>query len=217
MVSADGAAPVSRACAVTDANTLTITDPDGSIDGGVTAGFYVITFNTDDGVFGSVTVDTGTYNDVAVSATVVPVLTMSLDASTIALGTLTTASYNTDNVTATVSTNALGGADVTMASAGLKDTVIDREIGVTSIAANPQTAATDYYKVTTNGAPVLTDANDGLANAGGTDMVASQVVYNGTGPVSAQATTVTVGAKIGATTEAGNYTDTLTFTVTGSF
>lgn len=217
MVSANGGAPASRVCAVTDANVLTITDPDGSVDGWVTAGFYVITFNTNDGVFGSVTVDTGTYNDVTVTATVAPILTMSLSETALTLWTLTTGTYSTDNIIATVSTNALAGADVTMASVWLKDTVIDREIWVTDIAANPQTAATDYYKATTNGAPVLTDVNDGLANAGGTDVVASQVVYNGTWPVNAQATTITVGSKIWATTEAGNYSDTLTFTVTGSF
>lgn len=215
-MSINGAAPTAPVCSVAG-GVLTITDPDGTLNGGVDAGFYVITFNTNDGVFGSVSVDNGTYNDVTVSATVAPILTMSLSETTLALGTLATASYNTDSIIATVSTNALGGADVTMDSVGLKDTVINREIGVVSLDAATDTAATDYYKVTTNGAPVLTDANDGLANAGGTDMTASQVVYNGSGPIAAQATTVTIGSKIGATTEAGNYSDTLTFTVTGSF
>lgn len=197
---------------------MTITDPDGTVGGGVDAGFYVITFNTDDGVFGSVTVDNGTYNDVTVSATVVPVLTMSLDTNTLALGTLTTAAYQSAVVNVTTATNAVGGADVAMASVGLKDTVVGAEIGVTDIDATAQTAATDYYKVSTNAAPVLTDVNDALANAGGTDMVASQVVLNGTTPTDSSITTkVTVGSKIGATTEAGNYSDTLTFTVTGSF
>jgi large repetitive protein len=154
-------------------------------------------------------------NAVNVTATVVPTLSMSLNTLTMALGNLNSSTYQTAAATLTVSTNAIGGATAAMASTGLKSAT--REIGVTDIHATAQTAATDYYKVSTNGTPVFTDANDALDNAGGTDMLATQNVYTTGAPVSGATTTVTVGSKIDATTEAGNYADTLTFTVTGSF
>ncbi len=181
----------------------------GSVTGGAT--------NTDvvwDGNYPGTATGSST---VGVTATVTPILTMALDATTLALGTLTTSAYNSGSVNITVATNAVGGADVTMTSVGLKDTVVGKEIGVSDIDATAQTAATDYYKVTTNAAPVFADVNDALANAGGTDVLASQVVYNGTTVAAADTTKVTVGAKIAATTEAGTYSDTLTFTVVGSF
>ena len=186
--------------------------------------YYTITFNTDDGVFGSATAG-DTTNDVQVTATVVPTLSMSISAPNIALGVLTTAGYSTGSVDIVTATNAVSGADVTMASAGLSDATVNKQIGVVGIGAIPTTAATDYYKIQSkvasqaNVAQVFNDINGAdLFAAAGTDMTASQVVLDGTTATdSSTTTTVTVGAHIAATTEAGNYSDTLTFTVTGSF
>ena len=95
-----------------------------------------------------------------------------------------------------------------MGSTGLKDTTIDREIG-TSIAGTTDTTDTlDKYKYQVAG--VITGASP--------DMTASQVVLNGTNVTNSNGTTaVHIGAIVGATTEAGNYSDTITFSVTGSF
>lgn len=205
-----GTTVIPNTCAVTDGTTLALTAATVAANE-----YYTVTFSSN-GFYGSATAG-NTTNNVVVSATVVPTLTMAVSAATIALGTLGTAAYNTAATTVTVSTNANGGTTVAMASTGLKDATINKQIGVTAIGATPQTAATDYYKVSTNASPVIVDGNTTLAAAGGTDMLATQNVYTTAGPVAAAATLVTVGAKIAATTEAGTFADTLTFTVTGSF
>lgn len=199
-------------CTVTDGNTLTV-----AASTIAAAQYYTITFTTSNWVFGS-TAAWDTTNNVIVSATVVPTLSMNLSTSTLALWVLNTATYQATSVDVATATNAVWWADVTVTSAWLKDALTNKEIWVTNIAAEAQTAATDYYKLSTNAAPVLTDVNAWLSAVWGTDILASQVILNWTTSTDSTATTkVTVGSKIWATTEAGNYTDTLTFTVAGSF
>lgn len=178
---------------------------------------YVVSFVTDDNVFGSfvLAVWTPTDNKVNVSAVVPPTLSMSLSTNTMALWTLTSSAYAQAATTVTTSTNANAWVTVVMASAWLASSV--KEIWVTSIHANAATTWTDYYKVTTNGTPALSDWGVDITTGAGDDMEASQTVYSAAGPISAAATTVTVGAKISDTTEAWSYTDTLTFTATASF
>lgn len=156
---------------------------------------------------------------VTVSATVTQNLTLSVTSNTLALGTLSTSSYSTAATTASVTTNAVNGGQLDVTATGLKTgaTAAHREIGVTDINGTvPQTSATDYYKISTNASPSFTDTNATLTAAGGTDVVASQTIYDGTGPVSAATTQVTVGSKIAALTEAGSYSDTMTFTLTAN-
>lgn len=183
---------------------------------------YALSFSTVAGDFTAVIVVVGNDNQVSVSATVDPILTFALDANTLALGTLPTAAdayandSGTTKINPTVSANAEGGIVVTMASTGLKSST--KEIGVTDIAGGvAPTTGTDYYKVSTNASPNITDANAGLSAAGGTDMLASQTVYSVSTPVSGGTVAVTVAARAAATTEAGNYSDTLTFTATPTF
>lgn len=189
---------------------------------------YVVTLSVIAGTqnvsdFGATTVIKSTQNQVVVTATVEPTLTFVLDTNAVALGTLPIAAdtYANDDgataITPTVSTNAAGGVVVDMTSAGLKTAT--EEIGVTDIdGLIAQTAAADYYKVSTHATPNITDANDGLANAGGTDMLATQQVYTSAGAAVDGATVrVSVAARAASTTEAGNYTDTLTFSATATF
>lgn len=169
---------------------------------------YSVAYMDNQGNFSNAVANFGTANQVTVSATVLPTLTMSLDTTTLNLGNLDTVAYADQTVTVTTSTNAVGWADITMGSTWLKDTNIDREIWVNSLAAQAQTAAADRYLYTVGWA----------IWAWSTDMTASQVVLNGTNIANSNAATaVHIGAIVGATTEAWNYSDTLTFSVTGSF
>ena len=213
----------SDAAASTPSKVITITSA-GSFP---TTEDYVVTVSIIAGTqnigdFGATTVIKSTQGQVAVTATVEPTLTFVLDTNSLALGTLPIAAdtYANDGgaskINPTVSTNAAGGVVVAMASAGLA--TANEEIGVTDINAAAQTAATDYYKVSTNATPNIVDANAGLTAVGGTDMLATQQVYtSGGAPVSAGTVAVTVAARADATTEAGNYADTLTFSATATF
>lgn len=215
-LTADGVAGnPSKVITITSAGSFPTTD-----DYVVTVSVIAGTQNIGD--FGATTVIKSTQNQVAVTATVEPILTFVLDTNSVALGTLPIAADDFANddgsaaINPTVSTNAAGGVVVDMASAGLATAVA--EIGVTDIAAVPSTAATDYYKVSTNVAPDFTDTDDGLTGAGGTDMLATQQVYSsGNAPVSAGTVAVAIAARADATTEAGNYADTLTFSATATF
>ncbi len=215
-------------CTVTDVNTLTLAN--SAVD--FNNSYVTVTFsNSDDtlataywaGAFVVWTVANGTQNKVNVSAVVLPILTMSLNSTALELWVLPTAvnTYATQSVWVTTATNAQWGLVVAMASEWLKDTAINREIWVTDIAANAQTAATDYYKVSTNAAASIVDANGAdLTTTAGTDMLATQNVVSWgafAAPHNATTTTVTIWARADTTTEAWNYSDVLTFTVTGTF
>ncbi len=182
------------------------------------AGIYQTTINTSVSDFGATFAYVGTANQVSVSATVDPVISFSLNSNAISLGTLPTAAntYASGSVVSTVNSNAENSIVVTMASTGLKSAT--REIGVTDIAGVAQTAGTDYYKISTNATPSIADANGAdMTTAAGTDIIASQTVYQVLAPVANGQVTVTVAARAAATTEAGNYTDTLTFVATPTF
>lgn len=181
-----------------------------------------ITLTTSAGDLGAAVVYVGAANQVSVSATVDPILSFSIDNTTLALGTLPVATNDyandtgTTKITNTINSNAQGGIVVTMSSTGLKSAT--REIGVTNIATGiADTLATDYYKVSTNATPNLVDANGvDMTTAAGTDILASQTVLTAAAPV-AGTVAVTVGARAAADTEAGSYTDTLTFIATPTF
>lgn len=194
---------------------------------------YVVSYSDADGNFGAAMVNFGTANQISVSATVVPILTMSLangtdGNQTLAFGTLTPGAFAEDDVQVNYATNGVGGITAVMAAGGFttdvdadgtRDNANDREIGVQSLRATAQTAATDYYKVSTAGgtaAVTFDTTNNAITAAGGADMLASQNVASQTAPFSGNQM-VTVGTQIANTTEAGSYSDTLTFTVTPTF
>jgi hypothetical protein len=192
---------------------ITVVDPDGTSDGAVATGYYVITFNTDTGDFGSATFDnSSTYNKVVVSATVVPTLSLSLVNNNSALGVLSPGVFSATPVSVdlTYSTNAKNGLTVAMASTGLKDTAAGHEINATKISA---VATNDglYTFATASGSGAAT------VNATSTGVALTQTVASTSAPVNAAVRNVKVGAQITNTTVSGNYTDTLTFTVTGTF
>jgi len=220
-------------------DTVTVTIGDGTAAGLVditnpAAGTHTVTITAgaDSATLAFVTVAT---NSVSVTATVDPVVTFSIGTGTdgnsvIAFGTLVSGTYSKDDVNLSYASNATGGITVTMASTGLatdldgngtKDNANDREIGVQDIATGAaQTGeAGDYYKVSTVGAVgtvTFDDTDNAISAAGGRDMRTTQDVVTATTPTSSSQF-VTVGAKIGATTDAGSYSDTLTFTLTSTF
>lgn len=194
---------------------------------------YTITYSDTDSNFGAAMINFGTANQVSVSATVVPILTMSLangtdGNQTLAFGTLTPGAFAEDDVQVNYATNGVGGITAVMTAGGFttdvdadgtRDNANDREIGVQSLRATTDTTATDYYKVSTAGgtAAVTFDTTDNALNAvGGRDMRTTQNVATQVAPFSGSQF-VTVGTQIANTTEAGSYSDTLTFTVTPTF
>lgn len=234
-----------RVAAVTDNNTITITDADGNGGGTLDAGNYSISVvenantpaNAADDVYFSVVYNTlaaGTAgsNQVLVTARVAPTLSLAIGNGTdgnqaISFGTLTPGSFAEDDVQLTYASNAVNGVILTMTSGGLKDGAIQREIGVTDIntddgagANSENTAATDYYKVSTAGgtaAVTFDTATNTLANAAGAQMLATQTLVSTSAPNATTNQMVTIGTQVASDTEAGNYSDTLTFTITGSF
>jgi hypothetical protein len=199
-----------------------------------TAGTQVISLTAGSGAdTGSIAVVTVATNTVSVTATVDPVITFALANGTdgnqaIAFGTLTSGTYAEDDVQLNYTSNATGGLTISMASIGLttdvdgdgtKDNASDREIGVQSIASTTDTSATDYYKTSTaggTGTVTFDDVDNAITNAAGRDMRATQDVVTATAPVSSTQL-VTMGTKSAATTEAGSYSDTLTFTLTSTY
>lgn len=186
---------------------------------------YILTFRTTSGDFGSIQVNVGTptNNQVAVSATVEPTLSFSIGGgshdgnTTLAFGSLTVDTFAADDLELTYATNAVSGLTISVAAGGLTDV---EEIGsnLNGNAAD-DTDATDYYKISTAGDvnAVTFDTVAGLIdNVGGANMDTDQYVVTETAAVSSTQF-VTVGTQVAATTPAGNYTDTLTFSATATF
>ncbi len=145
---------------------------------------------------------------VLVSAQVAPTLSLVISTGAINFGTLVLGA-NDQSLTLQTATNAEGGITVAMGSNGLESAT--RYIGDLSANGKTATTGTGLYQVssTSNGAGTAL----GLAN-----VAASQTLLTaGTVATANQTTTVALKATIDAQTEAGNYGDTLTFTVTGNF
>lgn len=151
---------------------------------------------------------------VTVSATVVPTLSMNLSKSSLDFGELTPGTALDQSLDITTTTNAKWGITVSVGSSGLAtgDTANDTYIGTLGRDAAVQTTPNDdSYTITsstTSGGTALTAQN----------VAATQNVLTASNVAQSNATTtITLSALSQAKTEAGNYNDTLTFTVTGSF
>jgi hypothetical protein len=108
--------------------------------------------------------------------------------------------------------NAASGIVVTLASTGLSDASadVDKYIGGFGTASGAATGTHDYRVVSTN-----TGTGAVLADQ---TVTASQNILTAANPTeSTSITTVALDATIDTLVEAGNYSDTLTYTVTGTF
>lgn len=150
--------------------------------------------------------------DVQVSAQVIPTLTMTISTGALNFGVLAIG-QNDQSLTVTTASNAKDGVVVAVGSNGLAtgNGLTDKFIGNLGRVAAVATTGTDTYTIdstSTKAGWVLTTSN----------VAGTQTVLNATNVNDANAvTTVNLHATIDAQTEAGNYNDTLTFTVTGSF
>ena len=145
---------------------------------------------------------------VLVSAQVAPTLSLVISTGAINFGTLAIGA-NSGSLTLQTATNAEGGITITAGSLGLKSAT--KFIGTWATGPQTQTTGTDAYQIasTSNGVGTV----HALA-----DVAATQTVLTAANVATAnQTTTVALHANIDAQTEAGNYGDTITFTVTGNF
>ena len=163
------------------------------------------TVNPDDSALPTSTWSTQVY----VSAYIAPVLSMSLDTNTIAFWTLDPATPNTQSVNLTTATNAEGWITIGMAATWLASST--KSIWSLVKWGTVATAAADSYEVDSS-------TNAGWTALGLSNVAGSQTILTANDVVESNATTtVNLTATAEATTEAWNYSDTLTFTVTGTF
>ncbi|MDD4151534.1 MAG: hypothetical protein PHR68_02890 [Candidatus Gracilibacteria bacterium] len=178
-----------------------------TITGNVTGG----TTNNDviwDGTYNGTNNATGS-TTVLVTAEVAPILTMAISTGAINFGTLTLGDNN-QSLSFSTATNAEGGVNVAVASNGLQSAT--KYIGTYGATATGMTTGNDFYKISSTSTATTKTV---LAE---TDVANTQNVFTATDVANSnQVTTVNLKATIDAQTEADNYGDTLTFTVTGNF
>lgn len=155
-----------------------------------------------------------TWDTVTVTATVLPILSMELSTTTLDFGELEVGVAKTVNLDVTTASNAAEGITVSVASTWLAtwDTNEDKHIWALQRVASVATTWNDRYQIKSNKAVDWRAAED-LANVALTQNVleASNVAESNT------ITNVALEVQIDGQTEAWNYTDTLTFTVTWRF
>ncbi len=176
---------------------------------------------------GTSDIDTGTValslitNDqVSVTATVTPTLTVVLSANTVALGTLATGTVTQGSITSTVTTNASGGYvsqvkyNNTLTSLA-SDTIADAGGTITNGTAGfgASTSATSQGIAT-----ITTACSSGAGTFNASSLTtAFQTFASAAAAVSSDATTLCFLATISGTTPAGSYSSTSTLVTTGRF
>lgn len=220
--SATAVTGVNNTHAGTLANGSFVIDASGAPANTFDDGEFVIYFEINGSDNGTVSFSVG--DTVQVSAVVLPILTMALTNANISFGDLVadTAKAGDLATTITVNTNAASGYAVQVANAGLSD-------GSNSIAdAGNNVDLTSVYGYGINASAVNGDAGSAAAsidskyvgvdntNVSGMSTTAGNLV-SANGPVASQVTTVNYHTRVSALQEAGNYSDTVTFTITGSF
>lgn len=213
---------------VTEANG-SFTATNVAIDG-LADGIYSIAFVTTNGDFSSEIFVVGNANEVTVTANVLPILTMKLTGGAVAFGDLVadtaTTSANTTDIE--VDTNAANGYTLQVANSanGLYN-------GTTSIAAagTKEDLSSGYGyginatvdagatidSVASATATINTTLFDGGAQIASGMSSTPATLTSSTGPVANQTTTVSYHTRISALQETGNYTDTVTYSLSGSF
>lgn len=190
---------------------------------------YTISYTDDSGNFGAAMINFGTANQVTVTASVQPTLTMALTNTSIVLGNLDTSSVvsSASDTVVTVATNSASGwaasiadDDATGSGAGLTSATASKTIGATATTvAGTEGFDIDVSETTdpqTNGT-----IHDNFAGDDGGDVAltaTAQTLASGAGPTSGYQATVDYRAGISAITPAAaDYTTTLTYTVTATF
>lgn len=215
-VEKDGVVVATATGGTVASGVLTIADPDGTANSLVDNGYYVITFNTNIGDFGSATLDKNGGNKVNVTATVVPTLSLTLTGSAVTFGVLTpgTVTPGSANPVLTVKTNATLGYTLKVASAtGALASGSDR---INSVGGDLDAAADGYGLQATGSGGAIAGGYAGGSDIVGAVTISAANLMTGT-RTAGDVATLTLKAKASNTTAAGNYSDTLTFTLAGTF
>lgn len=186
---------------------------------------YTINYRDSDGNFGATVINFGTANQVTVSATVEPILTLAVTNTAIDLGVLSTTA-ETDSGTDTnvaVTTNANSGFSI-LASATAFTGASSSNV-IPFVARNAQAAGTEGFSLdvaTVNAISTGTgtlSAAAGFNGATGSTAVSTtaQTIASSTGTAANGSVDVNYRANISAITEADAYSTTVTYTVTGNF
>lgn len=167
----------------------------------------------------------GSVSGVVVTAQVLPTLNMALSTGAIDLGTLTAGVPSNGSLAIEIGTNAANGVTITArsGSGGLTNTADNsiqiNDLTTDGIAESYTFASTD---ATTDDSSYATFASTGdLTNTEVNNNSTEHTIYTTNKPEADDAgeddLTFTVEATSAAETAAGNYQDTITFTVTGNF
>jgi len=170
----------------------------------------------------AVDIELNSTDQVTVSATVDPSITLTLSTNAINLGTLATGSVSSQTMTSLTATNAVGGYSSTLLENN--DLRIDGSNNIDDVGiAGTIDAGTEEYGMSTDDGTdgpfdIITDADcASVFNADPITATAQTYAGDTSGPVAGETTTLCFAASINATTAAGSYTHTLTFVTTGIF
>ncbi len=194
------------------------------------AGIYTIAFVTANGDFGSDIFVTGNANEIDVTANVLPILTMKLTGGAVDFGDLVadTATTATTSTAVEIDTNAANGytLQVSNSANGLYNGTVsipaadvkeDLSTGYGyGINATVDAGAT-IDSVASATALVNATLFDGAAQVASGMSSTPATLTSSNGPVADQTTTVSYHARISALQATGNYTDTITYSLSGSF
>lgn len=228
--------------AVLNAGNIEITDADATADATLDAGNYSISFISDqttatdstDDVYGAVVYNTlaagaANSNKVTVTASVLPILSMAIANTVIDLGNLTPAAINDSatDTTLTVATNATNGYIVSASATNFTDgthtipfrTRAAQAAGTSGFSIDvdsvTQAAGTSTVGATAGlaGASTFAVANGSASFAGASAGLGASVAGTTTGDI----INVNYAGAVSTLQEAGNYSTTVTYTVTGAF
>jgi hypothetical protein len=170
----------------------------------------------------NIAVDIIANDQVAVSATVDPSISVVLSGNTAALGTLSTSNVNQAGITSQVTTNALNGYtssalyNNTLRIDGSND--IDDTAGGTIVAGTEEFGASSSDSGNTIGIWSPTSCATTTSTSNATALTTSaQTFASASAPVNAETTTLCLLASISGTTAAGSYSNTVTLVTTAKY
>ena len=131
-------------------------------------------------------------------------LSLTLDNSSVSLGTMSLTSVNSASLVATVTTDSLSGYALAISEDGnLRSGSND----INDVGDGTVTAGSEEYGIRTSGTNGQLNSSDSAINS-------SVTVASATAPVENDQTTISFKASVGQSTQAGSYSQAITFTLT---
>ena len=211
-------ASIAALAATTLGSTFAADIGTASIDGGATSNVVW------DDTFGNMANATGSVNNVIVTAQILPTLNMVVSTGVIDLGILTAGIESNDSLDIEVGTNAANGVTITARSgSGWLTNTSDNTLQINDLVVDG--IAESYTFTSATGAIDSTitgfESTVALTTTEVNENTSEHAIYSTNKPEqddgAAADVTFTVAATSNAQTAAGNYEDTITFTVTGNF